>query len=144
MVERGVNPCNMLNAGVSTLGLVGSALVIKQGVSELRTQPVTLSQIPARFADNARLQDHFRRHGADFGLSNPPDYEAQAARFLAGRPSQGILEIVRTNGDIVRYNTSTNEFGIITQDGIIRTYFKPDPAVHGYPSNMEYFYAQRR
>lgn len=37
IVERGLNPCNLLNAGMSTVGLVGSSLVIKQGVSSLRT-----------------------------------------------------------------------------------------------------------
>jgi pyocin large subunit-like protein len=52
------------------------------------------------------------------------------------------LEKTRTNGDIVRFNPVTNEFGVARADGVIRTYFKPDPAVHGFPTNLDYFKAQ--
>jgi filamentous hemagglutinin len=52
------------------------------------------------------------------------------------------LEKVRANGDIVRYNPATEEFGIVKSDGTIRTYYKPDPANHGFPTNLDYFNAQ--
>jgi hypothetical protein len=53
-----------------------------------------------------------------------------------------LLETIRPNGDVVRYDPTTDEFGVVNADGTIRTYYKPDPAVHGYPTNLDYFNAQ--
>ena len=93
------------------------------------------------FADAAKLQDHFDRHGGDFGAKTPAEYEAQAKAFLTGPKPSGVLEKVRSNGDIGRYNPTTDEFGVASPSAI-RTYFKPDPTVHGMPTNLDYFLAQ--
>jgi hypothetical protein len=95
----------------------------------------------ARFGSDAKLKDHFARHGQDFGATTAADYEAQADAFLTGGKASGVLEKVRPNGDIVRYNPATDEFGVASPTGI-RTYYKPDPAVHGYPTNLDYFNGQ--
>ena len=95
-----------------------------------------------KFADQNKLQDHYKRHGKDFGARSPAEYEAQADRFLNGSMRQRTLEKVRPNGDIVRYNPSTQEFGVVRPDSTIRTYYRPDPAVHGRPTNLDYFNAQ--
>lgn len=47
-----------------------------------------------------------------------------------------------TNGDIVRYNPGTDEFGVVSSGGSICTYYKPDPAVHVKSSNLDYFNAR--
>jgi hypothetical protein len=96
-----------------------------------------------RFANRSLLQRHFEDHGADFGAATPEEYERQARTFLVGRPGPDTLQSTR-NGDIIRFNPITNEFGVISQHGTIRTYYKPDPAEHGYSSNLDYFYAQQR
>jgi pyocin large subunit-like protein len=38
---------------------------------------------------------------------------------------EGIFNFTRTNGDQLFYNPVTNEFGVTTKYGVIRTYFKP-------------------
>ncbi|WP_168734251.1 two-partner secretion domain-containing protein [Pseudothauera nasutitermitis] len=96
----------------------------------------------AKFADQAKLDDHFARHGSDFGARNALEYQSQADRFLTVSKPVGVLEKVRPNGDVVRYNPATDEFGVISSSGNIRTYYKPDPAVHGKGSNLDYFNAQ--
>lgn len=96
----------------------------------------------ARFADNAKLQDHFARHGSDFGAPSAQQYEAMADGFLTGPRQAGVLEKTRPNGDVIRFNPATDEFGVVSRRGIIRTYYKPDPSVHGYPTNLDYFNAQ--
>ena len=48
----------------------------------------------------------------------------------------------RANGDIVRYDPRTNTFGAMDASGAPRTFFKPDPSVHGYQTNLDYFNAQ--
>ena len=95
----------------------------------------------ARFADQAKLDDHFARHGSDFGAKTTLEYQAQADRFLTASKPAGVLEKTRPNGDVVRYNPSTDEFGVVSSGGSIRTYYKPDPAVHGRESNLDYFNA---
>jgi filamentous hemagglutinin len=37
----------------------------------------------------------------------------------------GVLEKVKTNGDVIRYDPVTDEFGVKTRGGFVRTYFRP-------------------
>lgn len=85
---------------------------------------------------------HWGKHGADFpDLQNSKQYVDRAYDFMTS-PDPAIQEKIRANGDFVRYNAGTDEFGVMTRDGVMRTYYKPDPAVHGLPTNQDYFNAQ--
>ena len=94
------------------------------------------------FGDARKLADHFARHGADFGAANAAAYERQAGNFLTGPRNSETLTKIRPNGDIVVFNPNTDEFGILSRSGVIRTYYKPNRTVHGYPTNLDYFHAQ--
>ena len=98
--------------------------------------------VHGKFADTAKLLDHFARHGGDFGAASASDYEQMANDFLNDPRPTGVLDKTRANGDTVRFNPATQEFGIVKADGTLRTYYKPDPLIHGFPSNMDYFNAQ--
>jgi len=65
-----------------------------------------------------------------------------ADAFLNGPQGTGVLQRVRANGDVARYDPASEAFGIVKPDGTIRTFYKPDPAVHGYPINLDYFNVQ--
>lgn len=65
-----------------------------------------------------------------------------ASDFLTGSRADGVLEKVRPGTDAVRYHPASNAFGVISGGGTVRTFYKPDPARHGYPGNLEYFHAQ--
>ncbi len=126
--------------GVLGAAAVGVVVVGRQAaVPGLALLGRTLFSSSGRFASAARRNDHFARHGGDFGARSARAYERAAGRFLTGRPERGVLQATRRNGDIVRYNPRTNEFGVVKPDGTIRTYYKPDPATHGLRSNMDYF-----
>ncbi len=92
-----------------------------------------------------RLQ-HWGDHHADF--EPPPcsetDYEARADRFLGGPKPSHVLECPRTmnNGKIrtCRYDPDTNEYGVLSADGRLLTYFKPKTAIHRLASNEYYFH----
>jgi hypothetical protein len=49
-------------------------------------------------------------------------YEAKADAFLGGPLGVAVAECTRPNGDRVRYNQVTQEFGVLRQDGTIATY----------------------
>jgi filamentous hemagglutinin len=84
---------------------------------------------------------HFKDHGADFGATNALDYVRQAQDFLRNPPA-GTLTKIRPKGDVVRYNPFTNTFGVRAPNGEPRTFYKPDPAEHGFATNLDYFHAQ--
>lgn len=96
----------------------------------------TKSKTPAQNAYR-----HYKDHGVDFSAKNALDYVKQARDFLLNPPI-GTLTLVRLDGDIVRYEPATNTFGVVTPSGVPRTFFKPNPAIHGFPTNLDYFYAQ--
>lgn len=95
------------------------------------------------FAIRSYLADHHARHGAQLGAADVSQYQEMADTFLGGpRDASTTLECIRRNGDRLRYNQVTEEFGILTSLGVIRTYYKADPTVHGYPHNLAYFLAK--
>lgn len=89
-----------------------------------------------------RLQ-HFGDHGTDFGAANENDYESLADAFLGTpQPPRNTLQSRRPReNDLIRYNPLTNEFGILSFDGFIRTYYRPDTAQHLLPRNLDYYFA---
>ncbi len=92
------------------------------------------------------LAIHYRKHSLEFGPVSQQGYLHRARAFL-NRSAKGfwIQEGYRGTawgafaGDRVRFDITTQEFGIVTAQGYIRTYFLPDPSRHGYPSNFDYF-----
>jgi len=82
---------------------------------------------------------HWRKHAAEF-----PEYE-QAGQYFDGAksffrdPPAGTLTKVRSNGEKIFYFPERNVFGVQATDGSPHTFFKPDPAKHGRPTNLDYF-----
>lgn len=112
------------------------------------------------FLNQRQLRRHFSEHGGDFGASNAQEYEGLADSFL-GKPLGGnVQEGIRNKGDKVRYDTQSQEYGVLDASGIIRTYYKPVPCVtlpisaralmrltgrcHKYANNFLYFQSECR
>jgi hypothetical protein len=68
------------------------------------------------------------------------DYATLADTFL-GSPldPEHQVEGRRSDGDLVRLDLRTDEFGILSKSGHIVTYFKADPRTHEKGTNLEYF-----
>jgi hypothetical protein len=110
------------------------------------------------FLSPAQLGRHFAQHGAEVGAASIAEYEQLADAFLGDAKSPDVQECFRPRGDCVRFNPSTDEYGVIDNGGIIRTYFKPIPCTslptsiraairmagrcHGQPSNLLYFQSE--
>ena len=91
----------------------------------------------------ANAYKHFKDHGGDFpDVRNAVDYVATAQKFLRDPPPGTMSKTRPHNGDVVRWNPTTNEFGVMNSSGAPRTYFQPDPAVHKQSTNADYFNAQ--
>lgn len=86
------------------------------------------------FASEQKLLDHYKKHGSEFGSMrkedyrpiSPLDYLRQAQELRDRQPDASVLEAVRSDGVITRFDKTTGAFLAFNADGIIRTYFKPN------------------
>jgi pyocin large subunit-like protein len=78
------------------------------------------------FADQRRLDEHFDKHGAEFGRITKQDYLRQAQLLRDAKVGGPVLEAVRRDGVITRYDQQTGAFIAFTSNGVIRTFFKPN------------------
>jgi ribulose bisphosphate carboxylase small subunit len=78
------------------------------------------------FADQRRLDEHFEKHGTEFGAASRQDY-LRLAQALRDAPAGGpILEAVRRDGVVTRFDRQTGAFIAFNPNGIIRTFFRPN------------------
>lgn len=94
--------------------------------------PVTNSQEQPSltFRNEELLNQHYQKHGIEMGFSTEEEYEAAAAAVVS---NPAVLHKTEAeDGDDVYYVESTNEFVIVSTDGYIRTYFKPDAGIDYY------------
>jgi len=77
------------------------------------------------FANSNELLIHFGDHAQDFSASTLSEYEAKADYFLTKPKTNDMHECPRKMGDRQRFDMITNEFGVISSTGVIRTYFVP-------------------
>ena len=78
------------------------------------------------FADARRLEQHFAKHGGDFGRITKQDYLRQAQLLRDAKVSGPIIEVVRRDGVTTRFDRQTGAFIAFNPNGVIRTFFKPN------------------
>ncbi len=83
------------------------------------------------FRTQKQLEQHFEKHGSefedDFGYATPEDYEAGASDVINN--PDALYKTEAEDGDGVYYIEDTNEFVILSTDGYIRTYFRPNAGI---------------
>lgn len=89
------------------------------------------------FRSRAQLDEHYSKHGAEFGKISERDY-LRLAQELRDAPAGGpILEARRPNGEFSRFDRRHGYFGAYNPDGTIRTFFIPN-------DGERYFHRQLR
>jgi hypothetical protein len=89
------------------------------------------------FADQRRLDEHYEKHGAEFGRITKHDYLRQAQLLRDARVGGPILETVRKDGVITRFDRDTGAFIAFNPSGVIRTFFKPNDGERYYRRQAE-------
>lgn len=89
------------------------------------------------FADQRRLDEHFQKHGVEFGRITKQDYLRQAQLLRDSRPGGPILETVRRDGVTTRFDRDTGAFIAFNPNGVIRTFFKPNDGERYYRRQAE-------
>lgn len=78
------------------------------------------------FRSEARLREHFDKHGAEFGAADAAAYLA-IAQALRDAPAGGpVLEAVRADGVVTRFDRRDGTFIAFDGDGTLRTCFRPN------------------
>jgi hypothetical protein len=94
------------------------------------------------WARPATLPDHFKRHGSAFSARTADDYAEMASNFFRRSQTERLPTKIDSSGTIRIYDPRTNSFGSYNPSGRTKTFYKPDPAVHGHPTNLDYWNAQ--
>ncbi len=107
--------------------------------SEVAGTAVSSPHSKLGFRSARLLDEHFLKHGREFGATSPEQY-LQLAQALRDAPVGGsVLEIVRGDGAVSRFDKASGAFIAFEANGTIRTFFRPN-------DGERYFYrqAQRR
>jgi pyocin large subunit-like protein len=89
------------------------------------------------FRSLAQFEEHYAKHGAEFGSISKAEY-LHRAQALRDAPVGGdILEARRPSGEFSRFDKSHGYFGAYNPDGTIRTFFIPN-------DGERYFHRQAR
>lgn len=82
------------------------------------------------FRTEEYLTEHFKKHGSEFDYKTSQEYEEGANRVIN---TDGVLhKKEQEDNDDVYYLEETNEFVIVSTDGYLRTYFKPQGGLDYY------------
>lgn len=78
------------------------------------------------FRSRRQFEEHFAKHGREFGNVTAEQY-LHLAQELRDAPSGGpILQIVKPDGIVTRFDRRSGAFGAYNPDRTIRTFFKPN------------------
>lgn len=82
------------------------------------------------FKSASLLQEHFGKHGEEFGYTSTDQYVSGANTVI--HSPDALHKTESKDGDAVYYLQKTNEFVVLSTEGFIRTYFKPDDGIAYY------------
>ncbi len=78
------------------------------------------------FASRRKLEEHYLKHGREFGSVDIDQYLRLAQVLRDGKAGGEILEIVRADGVITRFDRRSGAFLAFNPDYTIRTFFVPN------------------
>ena len=84
-----------------------------------------LSAAGPGFRTNRDLDQHYRKHGSEFGGISKADYLRFAQQLRDAPAGKDILEETRDDGVLTRFDKKQGWFGAYNRDRTIRTFFIP-------------------
>ena len=120
-------------------------VALEQAISHAPQESAALAKVPD-FVDTASGFEHYAAHvkgvriepngayslkigGADMPeFGSLSEYRSAARAFMSGS-GEGTLQGIRSGGDLLRFDTASGNFGVLSPQGVIRTFFRPDDGV---------------
>lgn len=100
---------------------------------EVTAAPPASVQEAVLFRSEELLEEHYEKHGREMGYDSAEEYLAGANAAIYN--STVLHKTEKEDGDDVYYVESTNDLVVVSTDGYIRTYFRPE-------DGLNYFYRQ--
>lgn len=113
-----------------TLVRRGSANDSGKNVNHTQIESNSAIQPAHMFRSEELLEEHFEKHGKEMGYGSPEEYLAGANAAI--HYSAVLHKTEKEDGDDVYYVQSTNDFVVVSTDGFIRTYFRPEDGIAYY------------
>ena len=89
------------------------------------------------FTSRERWLEHYEKHGNQFGDITAEEY-LRRAQALRDAPAGGpILEVVRDDRVITRYDRNSGAFIAVNRNGTIRTFFRPNDGERYFHRQLE-------
>lgn len=88
--------------------------------------PLSIARPDIGFATAEKLHDHFQKHGKEFGKISKEEYLRRAQELRDRRAGGEVLEAIRKDGVITRFDRKSGAFLAYNPDATIRTFFKPN------------------
>lgn len=110
-----------------------AALILSLFLLAACTTPVV--ENGPNFSSQQQLDSHYEKHVVqqkEFGTISKQEYLKRAQQLVKSSPGGNILVKTRSNGDRLFYHKQTNEFAVLTEKGVIKTFFKPKDGVEYY------------
>ena len=82
------------------------------------------------FRNDNLWEEHFLKHGGEFGYTTKEDYLEGANEVVTSASSKHKQEA--EDGDDIYYDAENNEIVFVSKDGYIRSYFKPSDGIEYY------------
>jgi pyocin large subunit-like protein len=95
-------------------------------VNTATTQASSSVRTNVGFRSRKQLDDHFAKHGREFGGVSKQEYLLEAQQLRDAPVGGDVEEIVRSDGSSSRYDRKSGAFLAFNRDGTIRTFFKPN------------------
>lgn len=89
------------------------------------------------FGSQRSYEDHFEKHGHEFGSISQAEYLALAQKLRDAPVGGSILEAVRDDGVISRFDKKSGAFIAFNKNKTIRTFFKPNDGVRYFERQIE-------
>ena len=78
------------------------------------------------FRSQKQFSEHYAKHGTEFGKITKQEYLEKAQQLRDAALSQNILEAIRNDKVVTRFDRKQGYFGAYNPDRTIRTFFVPN------------------
>jgi pyocin large subunit-like protein len=78
------------------------------------------------FRSKRQFDEHFEKHGAEFGKITQAEYLEKAQALRDAKAGGPILEAIKKGGVVTRFDRRSGAFGAYNPDRTIRTFFIPN------------------
>ncbi len=92
---------------------------------------------PVGFRSTRALDEHFAKHGAEFGRITRDEYLRLACELRDAPAGGAIVEARRADGVITRFDRRSGAFLAFNADRTLRTFFKPNDGLAYFERQLE-------